>query len=331
MSLFLLSPVATKAGSVVAMPPPPGIGLKSDQFYESFEELSEGVFFAKGKLSFFENGNYQHAECNNGWIIFHDFVLVIDANFPAGASSLLQEIRKTTDKPIKYVFNTHHHGDHLYGNGFWAKHGAIPVAHTGVVSELRRFETGFYENSPGRWEAIAGKRTDLSQYPLLPPTVTFNDKLVIEDKSKRVELMHLGVGHTKGDGVAWLPNEKILFAGDSCLNGPFNLFRDADVKSWIDTLDKMQHLKARTLVPGHGPLGDQATVNNQQQFFKMLFNWVKERKSRGMSQEELTAQLPQLRTIINQNPKLRTYLIAEPEVVPGFSLVEQTKKIFESI
>ena len=329
--MLLLAPTVSKEGAMGIIPDGPYNRLIDESVYESIEELSEGVFFAKGKLTFFENGNYQEVECNNGWIIFNDFVLLIDANFPARASLLLQEIRKTTNKPVRYVFNTHHHGDHLYGNSFWAKTGATPIAHSGVVTELRRFETGYYGNSPGRWETIAGKRTDLSQYPLLPPPVTFSDKLVIEDKTKRVELMHLGVGHTKGDGVAWLANEKILFTGDSCLNGPYNLFRDADVKSWITTLDKMYQLQPMIVVPGHGSLGDLTTIRNQQQYFKLLYNWVEEKKSEGINHEKLKAKLPELRAMIHRNPKIRTYLIPEPEVAPGFSLEAQVQKIFEDL
>jgi cyclase len=312
-------------------PSPTAHTLSRAPLFESIEELAKGVFFARGKVSYWENGNKQEIECNNGWIIFDDFVLVIDANFPAKAALLVEEIRKTTNKPIKYVFNTHHHGDHIYGNSFWARQGTVAIAHTGVITELRHFETGYYGNMPGRWEDMAKYRSDLRGITLTPPIITFTDKLVIEDKTRRVELQHLGVGHTKGDGIAWLPNEKILFAGDSCMNGPYNLFRDADIVSWIPTLDKMHHLQPDILVPGHGPLGNSNTAANQQAYFKVLYDWVRQKKAAANSLDTLKMQLPELRSLIQQDEKIKTYLIPEPEIATGFSLEAQTKKIFETI
>ncbi len=325
---------ASVAGPVKAMPGGPSSApdiLAGTPAFESIEELAKGVFFAKGKVSYFQNGIVQEIECNNGWIIFDDFVLVIDANFPVKVTALVQEIRKTTDKPIRYVFNTHHHGDHLYGNGVWARQGAVAIAHTGVINELHRVETGFYENKPGRWENMAKKRADLREHTLLPPTITFTDKLIIEDKTRRVELQHLGVGHTIGDGIAWLANEKILFAGDSCQHGPYNLLRDADVRSWIATLDKMHSLQPEILVSGHGPLGNSNTPTNQQAYFKLLYEWVRQKKTENASSDELKKQLPELRSLIQRNENIKTYLIPEPEVAPGFSLEAHAQKIFESI
>ncbi|OQP57148.1 hypothetical protein A3860_11330 [Niastella vici] len=321
-------------GSPIVQPPHPAFtaaASSATSSFDSIEELAKGVFFARGRVTYFENGNMQDIECNNGWIIFDDFVLVIDANFPIKAAVLLQEIRKTTDKPIKYVFNTHHHGDHIYGNSVWTSQGAMAIAHTDVIAELHHFETGYYGKEPGRWESMAKVRTDLHQHTLVPPIITFTDKLVIEDKTKRVELLHLGIGHTIGDGVAWLPNEKILFAGDACLNGPYNLFRDADVKPWIATLDKMHSLQPAILVPGHGPLGNSNTPHNQQAYFKLLYNWVSTKKAANNNFDALKMQLPELRSLVQQNEKTKTYLIPDPEIATGFSLEAQTKKIFDTL
>ena len=299
--------------------------------FEAIKELAPDVFFSKGKVEYFKNGHYQEVECNNGWIVFEDFVVLIDTNFPAKAEVLLKEIAKTTPKPIRYVFNTHHHGDHLYGNRFWFNQGAVTIAHSGVVGELRKYETGYYGSKPGRWENSAGRRNDLAVYPLMPPSVTFEEKLVIEDRHKRLDLIHLGAGHTKGDAVAWLPGQKILFAGDACLNGPYNLFLDAEAGSWIRTLDKMQALGADIIVTGHGELGDQNTVKNQQRYFQVLYDWVAAEKRAGLSFGMVKDKLPALRALIGKDEKIKTYLIPEPAVLPAFSLEAQAKRIFEEI
>src|SRR4051812_30920889 len=73
--------------------------------------LGPDIYFHEGNVS-----DNAEAVCNNGWIIFADYVLVIDANFPAGARLIISKIRALTDKPIRFAFDTHHHGDHAYGN-----------------------------------------------------------------------------------------------------------------------------------------------------------------------------------------------------------------------
>src|ERR1051325_6802513 len=109
------------------------------------EMVAPDVYFHEGDLA-------GHGHCNNGWIIFEDYVLVIDANFPSGAREIIPKIRALTSKPIRFAFDTHHHGDHAYGNQVWVDEGAIPVAHTGVLEEMKKYETGLFGGGPGRWE-----------------------------------------------------------------------------------------------------------------------------------------------------------------------------------
>src|SRR4029077_3850776 len=94
-------------------------------------EISPGVWFRKTKWEPTFIG------CNQGWIIFDDFVLVIDANFPTKAEEIIPLIRKTTDKPIKYVFDTHYHGDHADGNPVFQKIGATAIASENAQQEFR--------------------------------------------------------------------------------------------------------------------------------------------------------------------------------------------------
>src|SRR5215831_3219027 len=140
---------------------------------------------------FHEGSDTADAVCNNGWIMFEDYVLVIDANFPAGAKLMISKIRALTDKPIRFAFDTHHHGDHAYGNQIFVENGGVPVAHTGVVEEMKQYETGYYGNQPGRWEAAIKDRPDLKTTKLKPPSVLFSKDLIFDDGKHRVELMHL--------------------------------------------------------------------------------------------------------------------------------------------
>src|SRR6185369_9681181 len=69
---------------------------------------------------YFHEGDPRRGHSNNGWIVFDDYVLLIDANYPSGAQIVMPHIAETTPKPVKFVFNTHHHADHAYGNQLWA-------------------------------------------------------------------------------------------------------------------------------------------------------------------------------------------------------------------
>src|SRR5690348_6422617 len=171
--------------------------------------VAPDIYFHEGTVA--DNSD---AVCNNGWIMFEDYVLVVDANFPAGARLIIGKIRALTDKPIRFAFDTHHHGDHAYGNQVWVENGAVPVAHTGVIDEMKKYETGYYGGKPGRWEDSAKSRQDVAASKLKPPTLLYNKDMIFDDGKHRVELLHFGVAHTHGDGFAWLPKEKILFTGD---------------------------------------------------------------------------------------------------------------------
>jgi glyoxylase-like metal-dependent hydrolase (beta-lactamase superfamily II) len=280
------------------------------------KELAPGVYFHEGDIA-------GKGHCNNGWVIFEDYVLVLDANFPSGAQEILPKIKAQTDKPIRFAFDTHHHGDHAYGNQVWADNGAVPVAHENVVAEMRKYETGLFGGKPGRWEGEAKQRADLRASKLKAPTLLYRDLMIFDDGKHRVELRYFGVGHTHGDGFAWLPNEKILFTGDAAVNGPFNYMGDGDSAAWIDTLGKAQKLGATVVAPGHGPTGDAGVLEAQRQYFVALRAEVTKRK--GLTPDRLQADVPAMRNALL--PRHATYIDAAAKSITGFeSQVAQVYK-----
>ena len=276
--------------------------------------IAQDVFFHEGDLD-----NKGH--CNNGWIVFKDYVLVIDANFPSGAEVILPKIRAITSKPIRFAFDTHHHGDHAYGNQVWVDNGATPVAHTGVIEEMKRYETGYYGGKPGRWEDTAKTRPDVAASHLKPPSVLFPRELFFDDGEHRVELMHLGVAHTHGDAVAWLPKERILFTGDACVNGPYNFVGDGDVEKWIGTLDAARKLGAQLVCPGHGPKGAAAVLGDQQAFFHQLREAVGARVQAKKSEKEIYAEIAAIREELRSQAQIARYVSKE-------SIAAQIEKVY---
>jgi len=264
--------------------------------------IAPDIYFHEGTVS-----DSADAVCNNGWIMFEDYVLVIDANFPAGAKLMISKIRSLTDKPIRFAFDTHHHGDHAYGNQVFVENGGVPVAHTGVIEEMHRYETGYYGNKPGRWEEAAKGRADLRTTRLKPPSVLFSQDLIFDDGKHRVELMHLGVAHTHGDAVAWLPNERVLFTGDVCVNGPYNYVGDGDVGQWIETLDRAKQLGAKIVGTGHGPRSVATVLDDQQAFFKALREQVGSVMA-GKPPEEAKTQVEFIRATLKGNAQIARFV-----------------------
>ncbi|HEX2344187.1 MAG TPA: MBL fold metallo-hydrolase [Vicinamibacterales bacterium] len=282
------------------------------------KELAPGVYFHEGDLR-------GKGHCNNGWVIFEDYVLVLDANYPSGAQEIIPKIKAQTNKPIRFAFDTHHHGDHAYANQVWTENGAVPVAHENVVSEMRKYETGFFGGTPGRWEGEAKEREDLRSTRLKPPSLLYRDLMIFDDGKHRVELRHFGVAHTHGDGFAWLPKERILFTGDAAVNGPYNFMGDGDSAAWIETLGRAQKLGATIVAPGHGPSGDAGVLEAQRQFFVALRAEVEKRK--GLAPDRVQAEVSAMREALLK--RHATYIDTDPKPITNFEA--QVAKVYREL
>lgn len=269
---------------------------------EAVQTVAPGVYF--------HEGDPRRGHCNNGWIVFDDYVLLIDANYPSGAEVVAPKIKDTTDKPVRIVFDTHHHGDHAYGNKTWLKAGAVPVAHVGVLEEMKKVETGYFGGQPGSWEASAKKRPDVAASELKPPAVLFPKEMFVDDGHHRVELRHFGIAHTKGDAMAWLPREKILFTGDACVNGASNKVDDGTLTEWIKTLEALKQLGAEKVCPGHGPMGGPEILVDQQSYFVALLREVKTRIDAGKSAAEMKAAVPEIAEALKKQPRIARYVLS---------------------
>jgi cyclase len=293
--------------------------------------LPRGVHEVATDVFFYEADNAETGYCNSGWVIFDDYVLVIDANYPAGARELVAAIRTMTEKPIRFAFDTHHHGDHAYGNQVWHEHGATAVAHAGVLEEMKRYETGHFGGPPGRWESEAKARQDVRESRLKPPSLLFPDRLFFDDGRHRVELVHFGVGHTHGDAFAWLPRERILFSGDACVNGPYNYVGDGHVGQWIETLDEPKKLGARLVCPGHGSRGAAELLDDQQAFFRTLIEHV-DRRLVPLPPEQARSAIEALRAEIEAMPRVGRYVAPTPSAGSGWDAFPgQVEKVYEEL
>src|SRR6267154_1645234 len=207
---------------------------RSDAQANTVKQIAPGVWFREGDI-------LGQGHCNNSIIEMKDYLIVVDANFPSGARAVLADATKVSSKPVKFVFDTHHHGDHLYGNAVWTQAGATTIAFGGVAAELKRLE-------PARWQDTA--------------------------KTRKVEFRHYGWAHTRGDGFVYLPKEQVLCTGDAVVNGPYNFTADANIGNWPKVVDGAMKLDVEHVLPGHGPSGGKEIMIGQRAFMLELHKAV---------------------------------------------------------
>lgn len=250
--------------------------------YNEVREVAPGVFFRYSAISATDK-SVAFGGSNNIWVVFEDYVLVYDANFPKEADDVLAAIRKTTTKPVRYVLDSHHHGDHAYGNAVFAKSGATVVAQANCARLLRL-------KGPSEFQE-AGRpptgRKDIAASFLKVPDLIFDDKLVLDDGQQRAELLFFGHAHTAGDALLYLPRHKILCTGDACTNGPYNYTGHADTASWIRVLERMQQLDVKLVCPGHGPLAGKEVIDKQRRYFVELRQQVQKGLDAGQDVEDI--------------------------------------------
>ena len=204
--------------------------------------------------------------CNSGFIVGDDGVLVIDAMMVASQVRLyMEEIRKVTDKPIRYVVNTHHHVAHSFGNQFYLP--AEIVSHRGCREALitRGADVGMLS------ERYPHYRDDWAEARLTPASITYEDKMIVHLGGKVIELLHPGPAHTYGDTLVYLPEDKVLFTGDVAFHYLTPLARDGHISNWIKVANGiLNHLDATTLIPGHGPVSGKEVVSATLKYLRLV-------------------------------------------------------------
>jgi cyclase len=244
-------------------------------------QLAPGVYVWQG-----DRDAREPANCT--WVVFKDYVLVIDANFPWGAREILPEIKRTTSKPIRFVFNTHYHGDHSTGNSLFVDAGATVVCSQACDGELRTKGAKAWANMKGdATHSMEGTRFEAAG-------ITFSDAMAFDDGTQRVELTLLGPGHSRGDAVAYLPKEKILVTGDLCVTWGFGnnvADVDANYEHWLQAVDKMAGWDVKTVIPGHGTPADLSALRVQHEYLADMVNQVRAGMGAGKSADELARQI----------------------------------------
>lgn len=229
-------------------------------------------------------------EGNALFIVNDEDVVVVDSSlFPSSARRMIDEIEKLTDKPVRYLVNTHWHDDHHGGNAVYRERwpGVAIISHPATRDSILELvyakRPGMVEQyrqalaKLGRWsetgvdddgKAIEGSRRErldqaISLYATaiaelesmrdMPPDLTVADRVVLRRGERTIEVRWLGLGNTAGDLVVFLPRERVVATGDLIVH-PVPFFIGSFYEEWIATLETLDGLEADVLVPGHGPV-----------------------------------------------------------------------------
>ena len=187
---------------------------------------------------------------NTGIIVGDDAALVLDTQAtPVMAQDVIRRIREVTDKPIRYVLLTHYHAVRVLGATAYGADHIIASQDTRdlIVERGEQDKASEIGRFPRLFRSVESVPPGLTW-----PTITFSGKMTLWLGSLEVQLLQLGRGHTKGDTVAWLPSQKILFSGDLVEFDATPYAGDAYFKDWPGTLDNIAALEPRALVPGRG-------------------------------------------------------------------------------
>jgi glyoxylase-like metal-dependent hydrolase (beta-lactamase superfamily II) len=240
------------------------------------------------------DGPEHKSGANAGFVIGDDGVLVIDSFFyPDSTRALVAEIHRLTDKPIRYVVNTHYHVDHTGGDAVLKQSGATIIAHRNVRAWVHP------ENIHLLGDRITpNMKAQIEEIPL--PDVTTTTGLTIWLGSREVVVRPV-LGHTGGDLDVYVPDSKVLFTGDLLWRKiPPNLI-DGSVKEWTATdadfiaLPDAAHI---IFVPGHGDVADVSDVKDFRQYLLDLKRLVAEGREAGLKSDALTAFVePKLKSL----------------------------------
>ncbi|MEU8028761.1 MBL fold metallo-hydrolase [Streptomyces sp. NPDC049099] len=220
----------------------------------SLEQVAEGV--------------YAYVQPGGGWcvnnaglVVGEDCAVLVDtAATEARTRRLREAVERIVPGGVDFVVNTHFHGDHTFGNGWFTPRARV-VAHAGTRADSA--EAGLHLR--GLWPQVEWGET-----PLTLPSLTFEDTLTLHTDGPRAELLHVGPAHTANDVVVWVPERAVLFTGDVVWSGVTPYVLMGSVTGSLRALQRLRALGPRTVVPGHGPVGGPELLDFTEAYLRLL-------------------------------------------------------------
>jgi glyoxylase-like metal-dependent hydrolase (beta-lactamase superfamily II) len=246
------------------------------------------------------DGLYAYLQPDGGWgwsnaglVVDGESTLLIDTLFDRSLTErMLAEMRSAVPAAasIDTLVNTHANGDHCYGNKLAG--AARIVASERTAAEMPELPpaamAALVKQAPelgalGEFFLSCFGAFDFEGVELALPDQTFSGDLSLRVGAREVRLIEVGPAHTRGDTLALLPHERVLFTGDILFNGGHPIAWAGPVSNWIDACERILALDVEVIVPGHGPLADKAAVRELKAYFEYLYEQARELHAAGMT------------------------------------------------
>ena len=201
---------------------------------------------------------------NPAFIAAADQVIAIDACATERRTRLFRdEIARISEQPVRTLVNTHAHLDHTFGNYLFSD--AVIVGHTNCRTEILHDGPEMPARARQMFPSV-----DWGDVEVVAPSLTFDDRLTLYAGELEIELIYVSPAHTNTDVVAWIPERKVVIAGDIVFNQgtPFALM--GSVAGWLDALDRVRELGAESIIPGHGPVAGPAVLDDVADYLRFI-------------------------------------------------------------
>ncbi|MEU9800034.1 MBL fold metallo-hydrolase [Streptomyces sp. NPDC051000] len=211
---------------------------------------------------------------NAGFVSDGGRTLLVDTAATRRRALALREAVAATGSPLpRTVVNTHHHGDHTYGNGVFAPEALI-LGHDNARAE---------QLAAGHQLEMIWPATDFGAVEITPPDLTYNDRTTLHVGDIEVRVIHPGVAHTTGDSLVWLPRQRVVFTGDLVFAGGTPFLAMGSLSGSLRAMELLRSLDAETVVPGHGPLTDASAYESTERYLRHVAELALEGRAKGLT------------------------------------------------
>jgi glyoxylase-like metal-dependent hydrolase (beta-lactamase superfamily II) len=253
------------------------------------EPVAPGVYAVITPARDFPNVENRGWNSNSTFVVTRDGVLVVDSGSSETiGKALRQVIAKATDKPIRWIINTHGHGDHWLGNAALADGKTEIIASSTVRNRIDKEGSDWV----ARFNTMTDGATGASK--VVKPNQVYDARVAIAFGELKAELLPSGDGHSPGDLAVWLPQQKVLIGGDVLYTERAPATFDSKLPHWIAFLKELEALKPVKIVPGHGPVADGAAVGYLRAYFEDLWKVVETGYQEGKPDFEILPKAKQV-------------------------------------
>lgn len=286
------------------------------------DHIHEGVVLDPPRLEEVADGIYAYVQPDGTWMINNtgfllgpDGVTVIDScGTEPRTRAFIQSARTITTKPLRTLINTHHHGDHTYGNSYFLPDATI-IAHEKCREEVMATGLSLKPLFP---------TANFGEITIAPPFVTFEDRIKVYVGNLLLEVFHVGPAHTNNDVVIWVPERKVLFTGDVVFKNCTPFLMQGALSSYFPALERLRALGAETIVPGHGPVCGPEAFDEVERYLRFVEATAQKGFEAGLEPLELARQtdlsefkeLPDSERIVGNLYRAYSELRGEPQSAP---------------